>query len=481
MFGIDADQVDVERARLIRRRKRWKRALLTLVELAILLPTIAVTAAAWLIFTPSGNERLIERFGTREHSAVRFSAIVIHPASVWHTPDTWRFIANDVVFTPADASRTEVKIHSLVLTNPDIPSLWYRRQVQVREAWLIGLQIRAKQQRAAPKRPRNPKAIQRLQAGLVHVWDASYTAPADDPLPPASVTGIYGDLSPVEYDPFSREVTGVAALTAQTFQTGTLAMSRVKIGRIDAVAGDVTLQDGSVHWQGQTASVSGTVLNMDGRATVELTVRLRHARVEDLVTGSTGEPSPLMGRADVDLRVYSGGELPRGAGYMDAHVKIENAILPLPDNTRGLYKDIIRLAPMATLDEQDRVHLKTMVGDLTLRRGVVTLHQLLYDSKIPIVVRGTVNDTDLDMYVRFVLGGDPLIHPGRGLRLKGPLTQPEAAWASRDELLPGWREMRTTRRQDRRIDQEQRRAAGLRPRWMTRKKKAEEQDAMDAE
>lgn len=471
MFGVDEDKVDAEQARLDRRRRRWKRALVTLAELVLFGPMLAVVALVWLVGTPDGIAWLVERYGTDEHRRISVLDATIHPASRWNDPATWRLILDEVDIVPHEAGRPTLHLDQLILTMPDVEALWYRREFVVEQAWLVGLHIQAKQQRPAPKRQPGPNSLRLFKADLVHVWDASYDAPADDPLPPAGVVGIYGTLSPVQFDPFTREPTGVAVLQARRFHTGTLFLRNIRIGKITAEQGDLRFDDGRLDWEGQRARVHGTIDNIDSRSKVAFTVSLRQARVERLVSNATGEASPIFGLADVDLRVFSGGDLPRGAGYMDAHLEIADAMIPLPSDTRGIYKDVIRLAPIARLDDKDQVHLDAMVGDLTLSRGVVHLKELLYESRIPVVVRGDVDAEQMDLYVRFVLGGDPHVHPGRGLRLKGPLNAPVASWASRDELLPGWRELRDERRNDRRLEREQRRAEGKPPKWLVPKKK----------
>jgi len=449
MFGVDEDKIDQVQARRTRRRRRIKRLLVTALELIVFLPLLAVLGLVWLLLTPEGLSHVLERASQDADSTVTAQGVAIHPASVWNEPQTWRVVFTGVDMVPKEANRPTIHFDRVVLSMPDVRRLWVLRELHVDQAWLIGMHIQAKQQRAAPKRERKEDALQVLAARTVHVWDASYDAPADDPLPPAGVGGIYGQLNDVVFDPFSREVSGQAALTAQRFYTGTLVLHHIDVDSFEADKGDLVLSGGSLWWEGQHASVYGTILDIDTRARVELTVSLRGARVEQMVQSATGQASPLLGVADVDLVVHSGGELPRGGGYMDAHVELTDAILPLPDGTRGIYKDIVRLAPIAELDDQDRVILESMVGDLTLRRGTVHLHELLYEARIPVVIRGSVDATAMDLYVRFVLGGDPSQNPGRGLRLKGALTSPAVTWATRDELLPGWRELRKERRQER--------------------------------
>jgi hypothetical protein len=64
-------------------------------------------------------------------------------------------------------------------------------------------------------------------------------------------------------------------------------------------------------------------------------------------------------------------------------------------------------------------------------------------------VTGTIDGTHMDLLVRAVLGGDIEHNPGIGLRLKGPNAHPIVSRATRDELLPGWREIREEERDDR--------------------------------
>lgn len=442
MFGVDEDKVDELQARRVRRRRRYKRLAVTTLELLFLIPLVLFTAGMWLFLTPDGLAFVLEKARPNADSELRVADIAIHPGSQLDDPRTWAVVFEQVDMIPKERFRPTVHFDRVVLGMPDLRLLYTKKQLYVREAWLIGMRIQAKQQRAAPKREPKENAIRLLRADTVHVWDASYDAPPDEPLPAAGVDGIFGTMTAVVFDPFSREVSGSASLFAQRFHTGTLFLHHIRIDSFEANKGDLTLSGGTLWWEGQQATVNGTILDIDTRAKVELLVRLRQARIEQMVQSATGEASPLMGSADVDLRVHSGGELPRGGGYMDAHVEVNGAILPLPKGTRGVYKDAVRLAPVARLDADDRVHLEHMVGDLTFRRGTVYLHELIYEARIPILLRGEIDATEMDLLVRVVPGGDPLLNPGLGLKLKGPLTTPQVSRATKDELLPGWREAR---------------------------------------
>jgi hypothetical protein len=480
LFGVDETRIDELQARRTRRRRRLKRLAVTAVELIIAAPLLAALGVIYLTLTPSGVERLLAWARPDADSELTIAGVAVHPASRWDEPSTWKIVLSDLDIVPDDARRPRLHIDHLVLGPPNFDALWVHKELVVREAWLIGLHIQATQQQAAPPRDRIDNAIQRIRAEVVHVWDASYDAPADAPLPPAAVHGIYGELANVVYDPFTREVDGTASLTAQRFNTGTLVLTRVEVGEIVATSGDLELRDGRVAWEGHPARVRGTIDNIDGRATVDLTVSLDGARVQDLIRSATGQPSPLYGTTTATLVVHSGGDLPRGGGYMDADVHLSDAILPLPEGTRGIYKDLVRIAPIARLDEEDRVHLEHMHGTLTLTRGVVHLRELLYESRIPVVVRGTIDAVEMDLYVRFVIGGDPAINPGRGLRLVGPLATPAVQWATRDELLPGWREARAAAREQARDEAGGRRLRIKTPRWL-QGKKARAAAAVDGE
>lgn len=466
MFGVDEARIDELQAKRVRRRRRIKRLLVTALELLVAIPALAALAIVYLTLTPSGVERSLEWARADADTEVRVTEVAIHPASRWDEPATWKVVLSGVDMIPDDARRPRIHIDHLVLGAPNMDALWVHKELVVRDAWLVGLHIQATQQRAAPPRERIANAIQRIRAEHVHVWDASYDAPPDDPLPSAGLSGIYGTLENVVYDPFTRKVDGTADLTAQHFHTGTLVLHDIAVPEIVATQGDLVLRDGHVRWEGTRARVDGTIDDIDARADVQLNVSLDRVRVQDLIRSATGQPSPLFGTTTAKIVVHSGGSLERGGGYMDADVYLRDAILPLPANTRGIYKDLVRIAPIARLDEEDRVHLEKMHGTLTLTRGVVSLHELLYEARIPVVVRGTIDASELDMYVRFVVGGDPAVNPGRGLHIIGPLTTPAVQWASREELLPGWREKREEARQA-----EGRKRLRIRtPKWMQRKK-----------
>lgn len=466
MFGLDEETLDEEIARRARRRRRRKRLLVDVVLLALFTPCITVLGLIWLLLTPEGLGTLLEWTADRRPGTLTVGDIAIHPASVWDDPSTWKVVFSNVHILPDEDFRPRLHIRHAVLTMPDWERLWRRRELEVPEAWLVGMHIDARQQRSAPKRPRRPEALQLLVAERVHVWDAAYTAPPDDPLPRAEVLGIYGTLDEVRFDPFSREVDGIAHLAARSFRTGDLLLTHVRVETITANRSNLLFEGGQVRWEGHLARVAGRVDNIDERADVELEVWMTGAPVEGLVYSATGKPSPLYGVADVDILVRSGGELPRGGGYMDAHVDLRDAMIPLPSGTRGIYKDAIRLAPIATLDEKDQVHLEFMKGDLTLSRGTVKLHQLVYDAKIPVYVRGVVDGESLDLIVRMVLRGDPDTTPGFGLRLTGPHTAPAVTGANRDELLPGWREKKAEAKAERRAEGGRLRLRT--PRWLRR-------------
>lgn len=451
MLDIDAKEAERRLARLVRRQRRWKRLAVSAVLCTILLALGILSAALWLL-TPDGLRALLPHLVNEENSVVTVEAVAIHPQSRILDLPSWGLILYDLRIEPTDPSRTAVSIDQLVLIGPDLPRLWSQQEFHVRRAVIVGLHIMARQQRSVPKRERPVDALQLLSADRAFVWDARYTAPADEPLPAASFSGIYAEVDNLRYDPFDRTVHGDGWLSASELVSGDLRFRQIYMPGARATGSALHLADGSVQWENVRARVSGEITEFDTKAAVHLKVVLHQARIERLVRNATGQASPVLGLADINLDVYSGGKLPRGGGFMDARVHLSEVMIPLPENTRGIYKDVIRLAPIARLDDKDRVILETLKGHLSLTRGQVTLHELVYEARPPVLIRGTIDAESMDLLFRLVLRGDPSTHPGIGLRLHGPPGDPSIARATRDELLPGWREAKQAAREEARAE-----------------------------
>ncbi|TVQ90413.1 MAG: hypothetical protein EA397_12560 [Deltaproteobacteria bacterium] len=452
MLELDANEAEARLERMTRYRRRLKRLLVSGFLLSILAVLSLGSGALWLLLTPDGLRTLIPYLVNEENSTVTVERVAIHPQSELLNLPSWGLIVYGLSIEPRDRTRTGVSIDQLVLQGPDLPRLWSNRELHVRRAVIGRMHVKARQQRPSPKRERPPNALRLLSADRVELWDGLYTAPFDDPLPAASFTGIYAEVEHMRYDPFDRTLHGLGWLAAQDLTTGDLHFSHILLPKVQAAGSTLNINRGTVRWEAVRARVSGRITAIDSRASVHLKVTLRQARIEKLVRNATGQESPVLGHADIDLDLYSGGNLPRGGGYMDAHVELSDVLIPLPPTTRGIYKDVIRLAPIARLDEEDRVVLKELEGRLSVTRGRVTLHELIYKARPPVLIRGEIDSEDMDLYFRLVLRGDPSTHPGIGLRLFGSPSSPSVARANRDELLPGWREAREAAREEARAD-----------------------------
>lgn len=442
MFGLTPQEMEKAASAVPKKRGRWLRRILAVLEIAVLLTIVSLTILTWLLLTPSGLAIVLERVGRDAESTIAIGDVALHPAMELQDPATWRLVLVDIDIESDVPNRPTVHFDRLVMTPPDIQRFWYRQEFYVHEVWVMGLEIQAKNQRPGSKQTNPSRWLEEIRADHVHIWDGNYAAPADAPLPKAGVIGIYGDIRNFSYNPFERMLEGEGQLLAREFYSGDVRLNHMKIGDIRSHESDIQIADGTVFWENQKVLLKGTITDIDKRARVHLTGSIERARVETLVQTATQERSPIFGNCSVTLEVHSGGEIPRGEGYTEAHVRLTNAILPLPKNTRGIYKDIIRLLPVATLDDDNRVHLENMVGTLTLQRGVVTLHQLKYDARFPIFVRGVIDSKTLNLWVRIVPRGDPAIRPGYGLHLSGAHSDPKVERATRDQLLPNWREKR---------------------------------------
>lgn len=449
MLDLDPTAAEARLEAMARRRRRRRRLLVDAALILLFVVLVAPLGAIWLVFTPSGLERLLPHLVHEENTRLHIGGVALHPGSRALEPDTWGVVIRDLRLTPTDPTRAAVHVPLATLRGPDLRRLWERRELHVARAVLVGMRVEARTQRASEPRARPPDALRLLSADEAAFWDAAYTAPADDPLPPAAFEGIYLQVTALRWDPWARSLRGEGALSARRLTTGDLAFTDIRLPAIEATGTDLLLERGDLRWEGLGARVRGRLSGIDRRATVRVAVRLTRAPIEAVIRNATGQASPVSGFADIDLDVHSGGDLPRGGGYMDAAVALDGVRIQLPPDTRAIYKDAIRLAPIARLDDEDRVVLEAMRGTMTLTRGRVTLHELTYGERLPVFVRGTVDTDALDILFRIVLVGDPATHPGVGLRLSGPHATPTARRATRDELLPDFRELRDQAREDR--------------------------------
>lgn len=430
MFGYD--DATLERIRTGRRTRRWVVA----IELLVATPILAYTALLWLWTTPGTVQRVIDHIIGDAPVSVQFATVDLLPHGQRWDPSTWELLFTGVQIRFDDPTRPDVDVDKVVLGVPDLGRAWSGSEVVLRRMIVVGLDIRAKQQRAPRDWEPGDSALALVRAERVEVWDAHFWAPYDTPLPETEVTRIFGTLTDLSFTPGDRALSGSAVLRADQFRTGTLTLDRLSFTEIAAENSNLTLKGGRYAYAGGRGTLTGTVRGIHRRATVDLRLQLTDAVAETLITASTGKPSPLRGRVDADLEVHSGGSLPRGGAWYEGQIVFQDGRLRLGRELTPFQRDLFALAPWVELDEQDQLIIGEVAGRARFTRAGVTLHELNYTAgRRDLALWGTLTPEAVALTLRALPQKKAEVRAGWGVVIEGQPNALTVRVATREELL----------------------------------------------
>ncbi|MCO4744265.1 MAG: hypothetical protein KC912_05715 [Proteobacteria bacterium] len=396
MFYSDEE---LERVRKKERIRRWLRPLTALAAVLAAL----IMGLAWLLTTPSGLAFLLEKATQGAPFDVSLGSLDLNPAEPQVETDRWRLVLEDLAITPHDPDRALIKVQRAELDAPGLRDILQIGEVDIGHVVIDGLTITTARQRPPPEWEARKTFIRAIRASELEVHSASYRAEPDAPLDVAAMKGIEARLQRVVWQPGNREISGTGSLKAASFQTGTLVLSDLDVSSLHVRHSDLHFQDGSFQYGGGAGTLAGDVLHFNRKAEATFEVGLTGARAEKMFQAATGRPSPLMAQVDGHLTVHSGGDLPRGGGWMSAQVRLTGGIFPLDEDERPIVRDILRLAPFMELDRDNRVILGDINGSLRFGRGSVLLHRLEYQAPRRILLLwGNMQSDGAQMVLRSV-------------------------------------------------------------------------------
>jgi hypothetical protein len=429
MFGYDPEEL--ERIRRGPPRIRWW------VAAPILLLFGALALLAWpldVLNDPAELRRRVQA-SFKGDFTVDFEDIVMLPVGSWLEPTSWRFALTGLSFRPSDPKKPDWTAARITFSLPEPRRSGEQWVVHVPWLRVSGLAIHAHQQRPPPPWEPVEGVVTALTADVVEIVSASFDAPEDPPIGAAEVRGIRGVLNNLVFRPGQREVSAEGDVRIAGFTTGAISIHDAVLSPVKLVRS--SLYFGGHFYYGQTpGAFSGEVLTFHTRSSVDLEVSLDGASLKDVVETATGTDSQVDGSLDLDLRVQTGGERPRGMALIDGRARMRDGTIQLAKDTRFIILDLIRIAPWVELDAWNRVILGDVEGGISFTRGTATLKGFTYPAgKRMIRLDGSINAKDLYLLVRLLPRVEGEGRVGLGVVLFGEPGRQRFRLARRDDML----------------------------------------------
>lgn len=359
--------------------------------LALLAATCWATAWLLLFTTPQGWRLVLGLALARAPVAVTLGDVELSEDSRPFAPTSWRLAFVDVRVLPEDPYKPEVWADRVIVEGWR-PRALLRRELSFAEARVVGLRVGKRRQRPAPDWVPQRGVLAAVAADRVEVWDAAYRADADPPLPRVEVRGIYGEIEDVRFDPRFREVSGTAIARAAAFAVGTLDLSRLVATELTAERSSLALR-GQARFGGSPVRFHGRVEEFHRRARVSLNATLEGASLAGVVRAATERDSPLDGTLEADLVLTSGPPLPRGGAVLEGAARLRGGRLDAEAEPKPFVRELLWLGAWVDLDEDRRLILGDLEGRIRIRRGVVELEDLVYETEHrTLQIRGTMDE-----------------------------------------------------------------------------------------
>lgn len=415
-----ADRVPAENAPARRGpARRWLTVLIVGLELIFGAVWLGAVAVVWAVTTPEILQQIVDRATEQAKFDVRLQDVEVLPTSRLLAPWTWKLAVIDLRIEPHQDHAPVITVGRAHLGMPYLSTLVSEHRVQLRTARIIGLRIEARQQQPGPDWEAKQPALEAVGADLVEVWGASWWAPEDPPLKEGHAEAIFGELHDVVYELGPRLLSASGRLRVRRFRSGSLEVEHIVLPAVNVKDSTLGL-DGRFAFAGARGRIRGEIRDFTRRASSRLEVELTGAQLADAVERATGHTSPLTGKLDAYLIVHSGGEIPRGHGWMEGSARLTDGRIPLGEEIKPFIKDLIRLAPYLTLNDRDEVQLGDMNGKMQVRRGAIILRELLYEApRRHIQFRGEIVGPDKNLVIRFMPARDPDERAGFGVVLAG--------------------------------------------------------------
>ncbi len=366
MFGVDERALPPAP-----RPRRW----IVAGELLFLVLGLLAYAGVYGFATPRGLDYVLRRLIGDAPVQIRVDDVNVVPWSDPFRPHTWKLSIAGLHVRSTMADGPEVEASRIVVSVPDLVRAWARRELAFHEIRTTGLTIRAHHQRSSRGFTASRSALSLISAQILELSDARVLVDPDPPLGHVEVIGITGTLRDVRYLPGTQGLHGKGTLEANTFQSGSLQLRRVVVGEVHADGDRVVLKDAHFRLAGGRGTLEGSIDHLHHRPAIAFDIDLASARFEKLVGSASGKTSPLAGNVDADLRLHAGGDIPRGEARFAGRVTLTDARFTFADRAKPLTVNVVDALPFVKLDEDKRLLLPPLTGDVSFRRGRVDLEQ----------------------------------------------------------------------------------------------------------
>ncbi|MCB9777721.1 MAG: hypothetical protein H6742_04085 [Alphaproteobacteria bacterium] len=199
-----------------------------------------------------------------------------------------------------------------------------RREVALREVRLSAVQItQARPHRAQPV-PAGASGPC-LTADHIDGTGIAVSIGGDELRPPVDLIDGAASLRALRWCPALRTWRGVGAARIGRIDVGQSTARAVVVPAAALLGDDVVLWAGRWRLGQAVGGGSGVITRIDARARLQLALTIEDQQVAELLTAATGAPSPLWGRARVELGLQSGGDLPVGGATWTVRGRIGQA------------------------------------------------------------------------------------------------------------------------------------------------------------
>lgn len=408
-------------------RSRWFR---TFLLLAVALAAVVLAAVAALVAAPLQMQVALVEL------AAGLPLKTIEMESIYWQPDG-RLRVEGVVIRPPQPQAPTVSLAWAEFDPPPAESFLQRRELALGAVELNALQIQAHHQQPPPAPKPSLRRPLVVTAETVTLSGASYQAPADEPMSAVSVQGISGTLAPLQWIPKQRRYTGAGAIHAARLEVGSIEVTDLDLPSLTFHGDHLEIEGGTVAYGDSQGVLNGTVYRLNDGPITHLKLSLSEARLEDLIQTATGEPSPLLGRLDVELDLLAGGPLERGHAQWQGSIRLRRGRLLLGEDIHWSRRALLDVAPWVDLDGS-QIHLHRLQGQVCFGRGWVQLDSLRYRSKKEkeLMAWGRLEGRDMAFSVRTPHNRSRRLFKGLklGLSIKGSTRKPAVKVVKPEEL-----------------------------------------------
>lgn len=468
MFGYDPDEL--ERYRKARAKRKRDRPIRVWVVLLMSLFCVLVGGTAEFVdrvTAPRGVEKLLGRVLEKVPVKIYLDRFEVLPKGSWSNLSSWTLRLYDLKIRTTDPKQPDFDVAGAYIDLPRIYKEEGKWVFHMKDLAVYGLLMHMHKQRPPPPWEPSDGPVLAIRADRGLVYNMTFWADEDAPLPELRINGITGAVNDLEYKFSHRELSMHGSAVGKE-----LLVSVVRADQLEAHT--FVMDKSNIFFQGRgkfgNSSIvvdEGTVKNLMILPKTQIHMVVKGADLGDAITRATGQRSPVEGILDGQLTMRAGGELPRGKSIIEGDAVIRRGRVILSPRTRYIILDAIRILPWVKLNAKNEVVLERMDGGIRFSDGVVELHRLHYPiGKRELEVNGRIGSEDIFMMVRL----NPIaryrgIRPGIGMILEGPGGEQKFRIALRDDLMKDEPWIPLTDADRERLEEERRTSNSVVPAW----------------